>query len=804
VGGCCVPIGDENACGSERRTGLCPSGAACVDGLCVPTSDHPCDAAHPDGLCPAGQSCAPPCALAECSPQTPYAHCTCGGINDLICLAGSCVPLDCSPQHTQGVCDAPSTFCSRAGQCIPNGTCLATEDCPYGAGFCSCPSTAGECLNAGFCRCDEDCNTALNERCDLGPSLCVRDEHCDNDNGCLPSEYCGAGHTCIADGACEVTADCLLQAQSQFCSVSKRCLPNGQCAENSDCGPSELCSCPGSSTRTCVADAACVCSEDCAPGYSCNAGTCELSGAPCDANAPASCVGSLWCCPAGKTCCPQNHRCTPAGYCIDDGTCVDDNDCPPGFTCVGHACVPTVPCDGGTCGAGETCSGMGGCLPLGLCAADSDCPSGEVCNALFQCEPAAGCGSSVFQATLVPPNMMVVLDRSSSMNNCITTQDPAHTRWNIMRGALASVLDANRAQIRFGVSTFPHYCPGSAVCGTTTSNDCSDQNCTSSCNWTNVCAARTDSSTCEALAPCRWTGTTCVPDDAGIATGNNRTPGYADVAVGDNRVDLIVAALAPPASSPGPQHPGGYTPTGRTLRNVAAHLGDFGLLDPADTTARSNYILLMTDGEANSDGGTYGVCDGTAYTALSRVNCALDYLRTHTPTVRTFMVGFVEVANGTGNCHAVHGGTSRCAAPAECATASTSGACAALLGCAWSGTACTGGVDETNCDSATATCFYSAQDTAELTAAFEEIAGRVAGCTYSLNSMPPDANRLFVYLDYQTGANPVRLERDPSHTSAWDFDTLTNQVTLYGTECNLVNTGSAVPIVILGCDTGGG
>ncbi|MBI3178306.1 MAG: hypothetical protein HYZ27_01515, partial [Deltaproteobacteria bacterium] len=299
---------------------------------------------------------------------------------------------------------------------------------------------------------------------------------------------------------------------------------------------------------------------------------------------------------------------------------------------------------------------------------------------------------------------------------------------------------------------------------------------TSTCRW--LGGGTATQAACNAFPPCFWstgsfTGNRCEADDLAIATGNNYMPGDVDVAIGDTTIAAINASLNPPPSSPGPQHPGAWTPTGRTLRNIASKLSQFGL----DDTTRGNYIMLVTDGDANGDGGTFGVCDGALTgvrdldndgdidgtdTTYARVNCALDALRAATPPVNTYVIGFGGGSSDVLNCHAVHGGTSRCATPPQCSAIASQSTCDTTRGCSWNAGSCTGGLDPTNCEtpvhcgaiSSQATCdstfgciwdpgdpstsaddfcnvecFYRANDAAALSAAFTNIAGQIASCT---------------------------------------------------------------------------
>ncbi|MEK7706150.1 MAG: hypothetical protein AAB426_14410, partial [Myxococcota bacterium] len=794
VAGTCVPITAANQCSALLPDGLCPPGAACADGRCVLIATVACSRTQPYGLCPAGERCASEgvCETVPCSPEHLAGACPI----DQICNAGSCELLPCGPLHVHGGCDDGDT-CSSRGACIPIGTCAVAADC------------------GDYFACRD--------------SVCVRDYDCDDANDCPFTEHCASGGQCLPLGECVPGGDVTDCDALESCASTGQCIAEGTCLGDEDCDNVERCS--QSAPRTCIADGQCAVGADCPPGHLCNAPLCEVTGTLCTSNEGTAELD----CPGGQTCCPLAQRCSSAGSCIYAGSCVDGGDCLADyFACsTDYQCVALHGC--GECLLTDRCStATGACLPGGTtptrCVTDADCPPGELCNARYECQADASCGATEpVSATRVEPNMLIVLDRSGSMNRCIGTSTPTSTRWNIARTALTDVMAANATSVFFGLSTYPYYCPGATVCGTTTSNDCNEGLCTNSCDWVarcgNPCAALTNAaacarfpgtctwnattcgwlggaaseSACDAFAPCAWSGTACAPRSP-CPTPNNCAGGDVDVAVGPGRAAAIGAALAPPDPTPGPQHPGGYTPTGRTLRNIAANLGVFGLPDPSDPIVRNNFILLVTDGDANEDGGTYGVCDGAGYTAASRVNCALAQLRSHSPSVRTFVVGFASDGSPANlNCHAVHGGTSRCAPPSECLAITDTAACGARLGCTWSGS-CSGGVDADNCATTSATCYFDAQDAAGLSTAFASIAGEVASCTYTLAQAPEAANYLYVYLR-DGGGTEVRIEPGPD---GWAYDIDSNQVALLGSTCETVKAGLATPKLYIACVGGGG
>ncbi len=119
--------------------------------------------------------------------------------------------------------------------------------------------------------------------------------------------------------------------------------------------------------------------------------------------------------------------------------------------------------DGGTplkpCSAGEPCAGPLICVPSGFCVEDggctlsTDCEAGEVCDA-GACIPGSACGGQHLAAEVVPPNLLITLDRSCSM-----TQNPdggkGVSKWSIAGTALTQLLTNLNGQAQFGLTLFP-------------------------------------------------------------------------------------------------------------------------------------------------------------------------------------------------------------------------------------------------------------------------------------------------------------------------------------------------------------
>ena len=104
------------------------------------------------------------------------------------------------------------------------------------------------------------------------------------------------------------------------------------------------------------------------------------------------------------------------------------------------------------CEAPQTCSVVGDCIDEGTCKADGDCGAGTVCDeATEQCVPGGECGGQEAKIEAVPPNLLIVLDRSCSMEDVVGSQ----TKWEIAVAALNAMTTTFVDQIRFGLILFP-------------------------------------------------------------------------------------------------------------------------------------------------------------------------------------------------------------------------------------------------------------------------------------------------------------------------------------------------------------
>lgn len=104
------------------------------------------------------------------------------------------------------------------------------------------------------------------------------------------------------------------------------------------------------------------------------------------------------------------------------------------------------------CEAPQVCSVAKLCIDPGTCADPGDCQEGMTCDpATSTCIPGGACGSQEAKAEVVPPNLLIVLDRSCSMRKLVGTE----TKWQIAVGALDYLTTQFDAKIRFGLTLFP-------------------------------------------------------------------------------------------------------------------------------------------------------------------------------------------------------------------------------------------------------------------------------------------------------------------------------------------------------------
>ncbi|MCA9657047.1 MAG: VWA domain-containing protein [Myxococcales bacterium] len=129
-----------------------------------------------------------------------------------------------------------------------------------------------------------------------------------------------------------------------------------------------------------------------------------------------------------------------AGSASAGDDCVSNDDCPPGQHCT---------------------SFTGVCVDEGGCVLGEDCEGGFVCER-GECSIGGDCGAMSFEITKLPPNLLVMLDRSGSMGGEIDGK----TRWDIAREAVGGLVNDYNAEIRFGLDTYSACLPGGCSAGT--------------------------------------------------------------------------------------------------------------------------------------------------------------------------------------------------------------------------------------------------------------------------------------------------------------------------------------------------
>jgi len=403
------------------------------------------------------------------------------------------------------------------------------------------------------------------------------------------------------------------------------------------------------------------------------------------------------CCPVGQHCSIYNTSPTQ-GVCINNGQCVTSAECfAPYFTCdttsmssTMYTCLPytteynclpnghcaTLTCAGGTGGACK-CSSGGACIPSTTaaphpCAVGGDCGPSEVCNPLFNCE-VIDCGSQTIPSTLIEPNMVIVQDISGSMNTAIPTANGCTETTQPTCAADTGCLWTQCTGSGTNCISFPTQliCQANAGCTWNAAGTCVDP--TRFQTGLYVIDAVVDSYSASKIL----FGVSRFAQPGGGACG----PGVADVQAGTDLLGTTIEGLLAgtvPSSS---------TPTAQTFAAIAANPTAFGLPKSGDTTARPNYALLCTDGQANCQtGGDYqdymyrnvnAVLDQMRSGKTDSRNCPSLNQTTSTPScivagcnwtgsscvtpiIKTFVAGFqFDVFPNELNSNAVHGGTAR-------------------------------------------------------------------------------------------------------------------------------------------------
>ena len=146
----------------------------------------------------------------------------------------------------------------------------------------------------------------------------------------------------------------------------------------------------------------------------------------------------------------------------------DTNTTENASTDVGDPCATDADCE-----PGQVCyAASGECGPAGGCIIDADCPEGQICEDGI-CMIGGDCGGFEFSIEAVPPNLLILLDRSGSMDGSVPNTNL--NRWEVAKVAIQQVTTSFDDTIRFGLATYSA-CVGNGCSAGTVVVPIADQN----------------------------------------------------------------------------------------------------------------------------------------------------------------------------------------------------------------------------------------------------------------------------------------------------------------------------------------
>ncbi len=110
----------------------------------------------------------------------------------------------------------------------------------------------------------------------------------------------------------------------------------------------------------------------------------------------------------------------------------------------------------------------------------------------------------------------------------------------------------------------------------------------------------------------------------------------------------------------------------------------------------------------------------------------------------------------------------------------------------------------------TKACHYQIGDATfekDLLLALEDIKGKILSCTFDVPAASADAGTVDpnkVNVDFTDGSGTHTLDKDPTHTSGWDYTDGGKTITVYGVDCDKLKSDPTVKVqLVFGCKTKG-
>ncbi len=147
----------------------------------------------------------------------------------------------------------------------------------------------------------------------------------------------------------------------------------------------------------------------------------------------------------GPVTCGGGPACAVGDYCCVEDRCTSLDSC----------------CDADDCPVGNYCCSTSACVAWAVCCSHADCPEGFACADFggFCGVGDLGCGLEELSVDPVAPNMLIMLDRSSSMADRIG----GRRKWDIAVESLTDTLPDFDGRVRVGLMMFPGPAAGCQV-----------------------------------------------------------------------------------------------------------------------------------------------------------------------------------------------------------------------------------------------------------------------------------------------------------------------------------------------------